>query len=731
LTIEAKKKFIITLAISTHIYQSSIGLAVTVISKSAMFSMKRYEGMLAKGTGTTQFDKLRLLFLVLSVIHFLREYVRHPSCNQPSLTMKKAPSGGDGTSSSPERAKVVESTTTEDTDCRFSKENPSGLEESQKSRTAANTARHARNPKNTSPGSVSQLPTVPERSKDKDKEDLEESESGMAETAEKRDGAGDDASLASGGETAAFSSFTMTQETTVSPCHQTMENSDMEMSSDEEEDNEIKTIIVSEASSRNKRFYQMKLSTYKSNATSMLIKVVKIMFSKEPRMEIELHVSMNKDFEAKPICSIDELPETEEETAAYFPSIYNNKNKDGTAIVFRLNSEQSHVDWRKTLQKEQRVQDLKLYIGVHKLSSTETQIIGFIDQKLPEATHINHYEELLKSKLSAAAPEFAIERIFPKTTSGFDVPVKTDVLGIRACKFEATEADMMMQKLLPPRTEGEYYVSFNGLDEETKRKAYKHQNWYAEKVKQIQVSGFNNIDCKYEIGLAQKWSFQEYMRQQPTSSKTIPIDVDNGGYKKKGTKILVLPQYTIAAKQVYEEFCDLTKRKTGNDYDMEMVDSDDATQVNANIRGHTDQLRAMFASDEFPEIETQVPLTDVRFETSDSDSSNSSKRKSKKQTSKKSKRQKSTKRQRIDRKQERENQDGTLPEASSKSQASAASSTSRASYSSVVSGTSRSAVPPRTSGNGKGIDLDMAELKEMMRALMQQNVEERKEANIA
>jgi phosphoribosylcarboxyaminoimidazole (NCAIR) mutase len=50
--------------------------------------------------------------------------------------------------------------------------------------------------------------------------------------------------LASGGETAAFSSFTMTQETTVPPCHQTRENSDMEMSSDEEEDDEIKTIIA-------------------------------------------------------------------------------------------------------------------------------------------------------------------------------------------------------------------------------------------------------------------------------------------------------------------------------------------------------------------------------------------------------------------------------------------------------------------------------------------------------
>jgi hypothetical protein len=248
--------------------------------------------------------------------------------------MKKALSGGDGTPSSPERAKVVESTTTEDTDHHFSEENPSGLEESQKSGTAANTARHARNPENTSPGPVSQLPTVPECSEDEDKEDLEESESGMVETAENRDGAGDDASLASGGETAAFSSFTMTQETTVPSCHQTRENSDMEMSSDEEEDDEIKTIIVSEASSRNKQFYQMKLSTYKLNATSKLIKVIKIRFSKEPRMEIELHDSMNEDFEAKPICSIDELPETEEETTAYFTSIYDNKNKDGTVIVF-------------------------------------------------------------------------------------------------------------------------------------------------------------------------------------------------------------------------------------------------------------------------------------------------------------------------------------------------------------------------------------------------------------
>jgi hypothetical protein len=211
----------------------------------------------------------------------------------------------------------------------------------------------------------------------------------------------------------------------------------------------------------------------------------------------------------------------------------------------------------------------------------------------------------------------------------------------------------------------------------------------------------------------------------------IPSDVDNGGYKKKGTKILVLPQYTIAAKQVYEEFCELTKRKTGNDYDMEMLDSDDATQVNANVKGHTDQLKAMFASNEFPNIETQVPLTDVSFEMSDSDSSDYRKRKSKKKKPKKPKGQKSTKRQRIDRKQERENRDGMVSEASSKFHASTESSTSRVSYSSVVLGASRTAAPPSTLGSGRGSDSDMAELKEMMRALMQQNVEERKEAKIA
>jgi hypothetical protein len=105
-----------------------------------------------------------------------------------------------------------------------------------------------------------------------------------------------------------------------------------------EDEEETKTVIASDSSSSNLQCYQMKLSTNKQNATGKLLKVVKIMFCKDPQMEIELHDSMNDVFEAKPIYSIKDL-ESEEEREAYFPRIYDKKNKDGTAIVFRLYSE--------------------------------------------------------------------------------------------------------------------------------------------------------------------------------------------------------------------------------------------------------------------------------------------------------------------------------------------------------------------------------------------------------
>jgi hypothetical protein len=60
--------------------------------------------------------------------------------------------------------------------------------------------------------------------------------------------------------------------------------------------------------------------------------------------------------------------------------------------------------------------------------------------------------------------------------------VKTDVLTIRVCKTDAKVVDKALEKLLPPKLEGEYYVSYSGLDDELKRKVYNHQNWYKKKV---------------------------------------------------------------------------------------------------------------------------------------------------------------------------------------------------------------------------------------------------------
>jgi hypothetical protein len=59
------------------------------------------------------------------------------------------------------------------------------------------------------------------------------------------------------------------------------------------------------------------------------------------------------------------------------------------------------------------------------------------------------------------------------------------------------------------------------------------------------------------------------MKLQPTHTKTIPIDVDNGGFIKKGTKILVLKKYMMEAKSIYDEFCSLTKSTLSDDFDVE------------------------------------------------------------------------------------------------------------------------------------------------------------------
>jgi hypothetical protein len=162
-----------------------------------------------------------------------------------------------------------------------------------------------------------------------------------------------------------------------------------------EEDNEMPMVVPSDGNSINMLLYQMKLSMFKKKATASLMKIIATMLLIDKHMAIKQFDSQNEAFKDKPICGYEDLPEKEDKMAAYFPSVHDKKNKDGTSIVFRLSTEHSLADWRRLLEKDSNVKHLKLYFGVHILPSTETKIIGFINQKLPETTFINHYEDYL------------------------------------------------------------------------------------------------------------------------------------------------------------------------------------------------------------------------------------------------------------------------------------------------------------------------------------------------
>jgi cell fate regulator YaaT (PSP1 superfamily) len=85
----------------------------------------------------------------------------------------------------------------------------------------------------------------------------------------------------------------------------------------------------------------------------------------------------------KEIC----MPYTAKGRVDYFQLIPDKRNKNGIFIVFHISTEHSHMAWRK--QVEQDVKEYNIYIGVHKLKSTNMEIIRFLSQKHPEMTHFN------------------------------------------------------------------------------------------------------------------------------------------------------------------------------------------------------------------------------------------------------------------------------------------------------------------------------------------------------
>jgi hypothetical protein len=91
------------------------------------------------------------------------------------------------------------------------------------------------------------------------------------------------------------------------------------------------------------------------------------------------------------------------------------------------------------LEAKKLIQYLKLYIGVHKLESTETQIIGIVMQKHPEMTQTGYFETVLIEKLPVGSPKLEVECIYLKSLQGFENPIKTDVLAICVSKSDAPQ----------------------------------------------------------------------------------------------------------------------------------------------------------------------------------------------------------------------------------------------------------------------------------------------------
>jgi hypothetical protein len=82
----------------------------------------------------------------------------------------------------------------------------------------------------------------------------------------------------------------------------------------------------------------------------------------------------------------------------------------------------------------------------------------------------------------------------------------------------------------------------------------------------------------------------------------VPIDVDNGGFKVKGTKIMVLPEYKKQVQELYEEFCTLTRKGVSDVFDTEAT-MGDVNVKNSKSTRNSDQHWVMFEGDDFPDLE--------------------------------------------------------------------------------------------------------------------------------
>jgi hypothetical protein len=341
--------------------------------------------------------------------------------------MINVPSGGDGMPNPPDTAVVAGSSSTGVLDSSIFKEILPG------NKVALNLGANDRLAAGPIIGnhfflsSYTGLPPVQEGTEDQENEEMQEPEATAVMDVEETQGAIDDVSLASvSGNT--ISSLAKATKEAVQPGHQSMDDSvksETQKDGNEtatDDDKEVVTIITCDA--KEMKQYQMKLLTSTKNAMKQLMKVIDTMLQKHTCMVITVHDLVAATAYDSPISYPDALPETEVERAPFFLKINDKINKDGTSIIFWACTDFDHITWQTMLPMDKIIQDMKLHIGVHKLESTETQIIGFMSNKN------DAFAQVIKSKFPNGTPTFIVEHIYPRVKGGFEASVKTDVLGI-------------------------------------------------------------------------------------------------------------------------------------------------------------------------------------------------------------------------------------------------------------------------------------------------------------
>lgn len=198
--------------------------------------------------------------------------------------------------------------------------------------------------------------------------------------------------------------------------------------------------------------YNMKIVFPKGqNSKKQMTTFVSKMHDKEERLTIRAFDSQ-KSLKFMRLLIAEDLPKDQAQFDQYLVPAWDQKNQDGTTVVLRVSTEHSHPTWKRILQKE--IKSQKLQIRLHQLESLEMKVVGILLRKIPSETHLGCFAEYIETMSGKETMKVELFRVYPSAK------VKTDAVGMRTNRSEASEIDTMLQKMFPIMSKGTVYVSY-------------------------------------------------------------------------------------------------------------------------------------------------------------------------------------------------------------------------------------------------------------------------------